>query len=552
MEAMEAGTLVAEKYQLVRVIGRGGMGAVWAARNVRTEREVALKLITDENQDFRVRLLAEARACGRIAHRNVIEIFDVGETASGAPFLVMPLLVGEPLSRRLRRERALPPPIAAQVAAEVARALSAAHAAGIVHRDLKPANIYLHQEPGAETLVVKVLDFGISKVVSSDSTTTTTGTILGSPAYMSPEQAKGERYVDHRSDLWALGVTLFEMLTGRRPFQGESMFTVVAQVLEGPVPHVLQYAPHIDPHLADVAARCMQRDVLARIQTADEIAYLLRPFAAGYLPSDVASFGVSGYHPAPSLSAMPTPAPHGGDSASVPPVHFAHGHAPPVAVAVAAPDLPHAPRGSLPSLPSVSGISVATPAPIVAQPEPFSGSTTAASAMVHPGRSAAPPAAAVPAPVGRAGAPRSMVWALGIVALLAVGALVGVLIGVSGGSGPAASAGSASAAVSAGSAVVGAGSAAVGAGSAAVGAGSAQGVSPGAGAGSGPGTATGEPTATAEPAAASAEPAASTPGAAGTGGRSSTGGATTGTKPAVTSTGKPTRPPVVAVPDDPG
>ena len=121
------------QYEVWEGLVRGGMGAVWAAQNVRTEREVALKLITDENQDFRERLLREARACGRIAHRNVIEIYDVGETASGAPFLVMPLLSGEPLSRRLRRERALPPPIAAPIATEIARALSAAHAAGRVH-----------------------------------------------------------------------------------------------------------------------------------------------------------------------------------------------------------------------------------------------------------------------------------------------------------------------------------------------------------------------------------------------------------------------------------
>ena len=440
MEAMEAGTLVADKYLLVRVIGRGGMGAVWSAKNVRTEREVALKLITDENEDFRARLLREARACGRISHRNVIEIYDVGETVTGAPFLVMPLLTGEPLSRRLRRERVLPPPIAAQIASEIARALSAAHAAGIVHRDLKPANIYLHQEPGADVLVVKVLDFGISKVVSSDSTTTTTGTILGSPAYMSPEQAKGERYVDHRSDLWSVGVTLFEMLTGRRPFQGESMFTVVAQVLNGEIPHVLDLAPHVDPHLADVAARCMQRDLMERIQTADEITYLLRPFAAGFLPSETSTFGVSGYHPAPSFSQMPTAGPQVGDSASVPPVHFAHGAPlPPPNL----PPPPIAPRGSLPSLPSISSISsisaisVLTPPPGVlqppSQPEPFSGSTTAASAMVHPGLSAAPPPA-MPAPVVRPAPPNVAVWALGLVAFVAIAALVGVVIGMSSGS----------------------------------------------------------------------------------------------------------------------
>jgi eukaryotic-like serine/threonine-protein kinase len=455
MEAMEAGTLVGDKYLLVRQIGRGGMGAVWAARNVRTEREVALKLITDENADYRARLLREARACGRISHRNVIEIYDVGETASGAPFLVMPLLEGEPLSRKLRRDGAMAPPIAAQIATEIARALSAAHAAGIIHRDLKPANIYLHREPGSEMLVVKVLDFGISKVVSTDSTTTTTGTILGSPAYMSPEQAKGERYVDHRSDLWSLGVTLFEMLTGRRPFQGESMFTVVAAVLGGPVPHVRELLPHIDPGLAEVAARCMERELDYRAQYADEIVHMLRPYAAGYLPLDLSAFGASGFHPVASMSQMPT-APHMADSASVPPVHFAAPWGgPPGAPTIASGPPPGVrqpvPRGSFPSISvstasaSISGLAAPQPpgpsAPPPSGPEPFSGSTTAAGSMVH----AAPPPRApstsdTATPDFR---PRSstMVWIVAGTAFVALAVLAGVIIGMSANSGPTTTAG---------------------------------------------------------------------------------------------------------------
>ncbi len=455
MEAMEAGTLVAEKYLLVRTIGRGGMGAVWAAKNVRTEREVALKLITDENADYRARLLREARACGRITHRNVIEIYDVGETATGTPFLVMPLLEGEPLSRRLRRERVLPPAIAAQIATEIARALSAAHASGIVHRDLKPANVFMHHEPGAGSLVVKVLDFGISKVVETDSTTTTTGTILGSPAYMSPEQAKGERYVDQRADLWSLGVTLFEMLAGRRPFQGESMFTVVAAVLEGPMPRLLDFAPHVEPGLADVVARCMERDVARRVQSADEIDYLLRPFAAGYVPLEPQSFGASGYHPAPSLAPTGPTGPRSIESASVPPVHFAaHGaHLHPAHPARPAhpahpqghDDRARSPLSSLsgfPSLPTISGI---TPPPTAPAPEPFSGSTTAASAMVH-----APHPSAAPLPLPSfepppQGPSRTTMWILGTIAFVALASFVGVAIGVaatSGTSSPSAAPGS--------------------------------------------------------------------------------------------------------------
>ena len=425
MEAMEAGTLVAEKYLLVRTIGRGGMGAVWAAKNVRTEREVALKLITDENADYRARLLREARACGRITHRNVIEIYDVGETATGTPFLVMPLLDGEPLSRKLRRERVLQPAIAAQIATEIARALSAAHAAGIVHRDLKPANVFLHHEPGAGSLVVKVLDFGISKVVETDSTTTTTGTILGSPAYMSPEQAKGERYVDHRADLWSLGVTLFEMLAGRRPFQGESMFTVVAAVLDGPMPRLRDFAPHVEPGLADVVARCMERDLSRRAQSAEEIDYLLRPFAAGYVPLDP-QYTASGYHPAPSLA--PTgPTGRALDSASMPPVHFAP-HAAPEPVRPREASMP-----SLPSLPSISLSALTPPVPPPSAPEPFSGSTTAASAMVQP---PSPSGLPLPMSLPSRGPSNRTMWILGAIAFISVASFVGVAISVFATSGP--------------------------------------------------------------------------------------------------------------------
>lgn len=436
MEAIVAGTLVAEKYLLVREIGRGGMGAVWAAKNVRTEREVALKLITDENRDYRARLLTEARACGRISHRNVIEIYDVGETANGAPFLVMPLLEGEPLSRRMRRERMLPPAIAAQIASEIARALSAANAAGIVHRDLKPANVYLHRERGAEQLVVKVLDFGISKVVETDSTTTTTGTILGSPAYMSPEQAKGDRYVDHRSDLWSLGVTLFEMLCGKRPFQGESMFTVVAAVLEGPLPRVADFAPHVAPSLGEVVARCLTRDLFRRVQTADEVVEMLRPHAAGFLPLDL-QFGASGIHPAPSLTPPGGIMPVISDSASMPPVHFAphfQGRPPPPLPP------PRRAHGSITgtgssvtaSSPSLSfSTTNLTPEPISLHPEPFSGSTTAAGAMVHPEpRGTAPPLPIQPAAPPRAPS-RVTLYVLAAVAFVSLASLIGVAIGLS-------------------------------------------------------------------------------------------------------------------------
>ena len=282
---MQPGTVIAGKYRLARRLGQGAMGVVWAAVNELTERQVALKLIPkwgEENEEVRRRLLREARACGRLNHRNVIEIYDVGQTDEGEPFLVMQLLMGETLGELMKRERKLTQSFAAFVALEIARALTAAHAAQIIHRDLKPPNVYLHKEPDGEGLTVKVLDFGVSKILSAhDGSKTETGSAIGSPAYMSPEQAKGDRFVDHRTDIWALGVLLFEMLTGRRPFQGETMFTVVADILGGPIPRVSDIAPEVDPGLVQIVDRCIERDLSKRVGSAEELAALLRPFVAG-------------------------------------------------------------------------------------------------------------------------------------------------------------------------------------------------------------------------------------------------------------------------------
>jgi serine/threonine-protein kinase len=273
--------VIAGKYRLRRLVGKGAMGVVWAAVNERTEREVALKLINSQDDELRRRLLREARACGRLDHRNIVEIYDVGETADGDPFLVMPLLTGETLADRLDRDGLLLPSIAARIASDIAGGLSAAHAAGIVHRDLKPANVFLHHEIGGDdAFVVKVLDFGVSKMLNpGDAAATMAAGAIGSPLYMSPEQARGDRDVDHRADLWATGIVLFEMLTGTRPFHGDTMFAVAAQILTGPIPTVLERAPQIDPALGEVVARCLERKADRRVSTAAELVALLRPFA---------------------------------------------------------------------------------------------------------------------------------------------------------------------------------------------------------------------------------------------------------------------------------
>ncbi|MGK3965776.1 protein kinase [Sorangium sp. So ce1667] len=270
-----AGLVIAEKYKLVRRIGEGSMGVVWAALNLSTSREVALKLIHRPDPELRRRLQREGRNGGALRHRNVIDMYDMGETDFGEPFLVMQLLAGETLAELLQRRRRLDADVAASIGRDVARGLSAVHALHIVHRDLKPANIFLHREPDADEPVVKVLDFGVAKNLAvNDGVRTATGGAVGSPLYMSPEQVRAEPNVDHRADIWALGVVMFEMLTGMRPFQGDAR-AVFTGILTGEIPKVSRYVRRIDPGLVELVARCMARHRDDRIGSTAELADLL-------------------------------------------------------------------------------------------------------------------------------------------------------------------------------------------------------------------------------------------------------------------------------------
>ncbi|WP_437782961.1 protein kinase domain-containing protein [Sorangium sp. So ce1097] len=285
---LSAGVLIDRKYRLVRQIGEGAMGVVWSAVNVATAREVALKLIHRPEAEFRLRLQREARNCGALRHRNVIDIYDMGETEAGEPFLVMQLLTGETVAELLARRRKLDPPVAASIGRDVARGLAAAHAMHVIHRDLKPANIFLHREPDVDEPVVKVLDFGVAKNLSvNDGLHTVQGGAVGSPLYMSPEQVRAEPNVDHRADIWALGVVLFEMLTGMRPFQGDAQ-SVFMGILTGEIPTVSRYLRRVDQGLVDLIARCMRRDRSERIGSAAEVAALLDRYAGRGAGADAA------------------------------------------------------------------------------------------------------------------------------------------------------------------------------------------------------------------------------------------------------------------------
>jgi serine/threonine protein kinase len=278
---MKSGDLIGGKYRLQQQLGTGAMGVVWEAINERTGRRVALKLILHSTEEHRRRLLREARTCGGLDHRNIVEIYDVGETEQGDPFLIMQLLTGETLGDLLKRKRRIEPPLAVRIGRDIASALVAAHEAKIIHRDLKPANIFLHRESnaGENEFVLKVLDFGVAKnLASGTALATRSGMIVGSPAYMSPEQLRADRDLDPRSDLWSLGIILFEMLVGMRPFH-ESSKVIVAQILTAPIPPVSSRVRQVPVEFDPIVARCLERDRMLRYQNAREVEWALRGFA---------------------------------------------------------------------------------------------------------------------------------------------------------------------------------------------------------------------------------------------------------------------------------
>ncbi|WP_437725704.1 serine/threonine-protein kinase [Sorangium sp. So ce861] len=261
-----AGKVIAGRFRIERLIGRGGMGEVYAARNLGTGRDVALKVVRGVADAAQTRrFLREAKAATAIQHPNVIEVLDVFEGDDHAPVMVMELLRGEPLSALRRRRGALHLHEAARLLSPVAAALRAAHGKGIVHRDLKPDNIFL-SEPQAGGCVPKVLDFGIAKVLDPTSISsethggnTSTGSILGTPHYMSFEQAMSEKDIDHRADIWAMGVILFEALTGRRPLEFETLGEMYTAFLQREVPSIRSAVPDLPADVADVLDRCLQK-----------------------------------------------------------------------------------------------------------------------------------------------------------------------------------------------------------------------------------------------------------------------------------------------------
>lgn len=274
--ALAAGDVIAGKYRLDRVIGRGGMGSVWAARHAQLDMPVALKFIDPvaDAPEARARFEREARAAGQLRSPHVVQILDHGIDGD-RPYIAMELLEGEDLGERLRREGRLSVAAAARILTQAAKALRRAHEAGIIHRDLKPSNIFLARFDDDE--VVKLLDFGVAKLhvsgaIEGGNQFTQTGVVFGSPSYMSPEQARGVRVLDHRSDLWSLAVILFRAITGVKPFSASSIGDLVIKLCIDPLPVPSSIAPDLPRGVDAFFARAFERDPEKRFATAVEMA----------------------------------------------------------------------------------------------------------------------------------------------------------------------------------------------------------------------------------------------------------------------------------------
>jgi eukaryotic-like serine/threonine-protein kinase len=303
-------------YRVTSLLGEGGMGVVYLAQHPVIGRKVAIKLlhaVLARDQDIVSRFFNEARAIHMIAHENIVEILDFGQTPDGQPYFIMEYLTGESLSDAVNRGP-MPAPDVETIGAQMCRALGAAHAKGIVHRDLKPHNVQLIDKADG-AIHVKILDFGVAKILASpdgaQSVKTRTGSLMGTPLYMSPEQCKGAGTLDHRTDIYSLGVMLYEMFAGRPPFMAEGVGELFAKhMLEEPTP-LLDFAPTAPPHMAAAIMKSLAKEPRDRFQTMEEFRKALvgevklavapaRP--GGPRPLSAASFGAQTLPPKASTT----------------------------------------------------------------------------------------------------------------------------------------------------------------------------------------------------------------------------------------------------------
>jgi serine/threonine-protein kinase len=271
------GSVIGGKYRIDGLIGRGGMGSVWSAVHLGLGQRVAVKLIAKRyasSREARTRFDLEAKAVAQLKSRYVVQVYDNGETDEGTPYIVMELLEGESLDHRIQTRGPLPVDQAVRIVTQVGRALTRAHALGIVHRDLKPENIFLTRTEDDDGEIAKVLDFGIAKIKNPDAASdsaTRTGAVLGTPLFMSPEQARGLKSVDQRTDLYSLGMVTYMMLTAKSAFSGESFGDILVAICTQPLPTMHQVAPWLPPSLDTWLKRACAREPGDRHKSVEEL-----------------------------------------------------------------------------------------------------------------------------------------------------------------------------------------------------------------------------------------------------------------------------------------
>jgi serine/threonine-protein kinase len=271
---------ISGKYRLIRLLGEGAAGNVWEAENVLVGRRVALKVLhpsVASRPDMQQRFLAEAKLSAKLAHPNVVDIYDLGRTDDGTPYIVMELLDGETLEKMLRRRRRLPAQFACELMMQVLGTLVAAHKLEIVHRDLKPANIMLVY-PTPDRPLVKVLDFGVAQGIKAEGPGGESGMLFGTPEYMAPEQATGA-FVDARCDVYAAGAILYELIAGVPVFSGDTPAVVISRVLASPPEALHKHAPDVPRDLEAIVMSALAKSPKARPPSAKEMSGMIARFA---------------------------------------------------------------------------------------------------------------------------------------------------------------------------------------------------------------------------------------------------------------------------------
>jgi serine/threonine-protein kinase len=403
---VQAGDIVGGKYVIEHLLGQGGMGAVYLARQERLDRRVAIKFLHAAsggvNPEAHARFEREARAAAVLESEHVTRVLDVGHTDDGAPYMVMEYLQGEDLSAALERRGTLPPAEAVDAVVQACDAIGEAHQRGIVHRDLKPANLFIARRSNG-TAIVKVLDFGISKAqgVGAGVALTSTSALVGSPLYMSPEQIREARTVDGRADIWAIGVILYELLTGATPFVSEAFGELCALILTAPPGPVRALRPEVSPALEGIIHRCLQKDPAQRFANVADLVTALR--AAERIPAFTPAPPAS----APQMSAALPAAARTGDG-----VANTHASTLPrnrgpliaagagvVAIAIAGALVLGRARSEVSARPAAASLTApAAPAPASSETPRSPPTTTTAAPPPEPVTTVTPPAPATPTP----------------------------------------------------------------------------------------------------------------------------------------------------------